>query len=836
MLLAVALVALLQTPVAAEQMQALSFQPPFDKVDSDGRRIVNDTWSYGGSTDVKKTFIRLTTDRQSKRGFVWQRTPLGRETFSAILTFRISGVGKRWFGDGIGLWFTNHRSFVQGPNHGFTDKFTGVGIVLDTFNNPEHKGGHKDLSIQINDGTKNINMMNDETRIGCDAAVRYHENNAGFDPVHSMSRLKVKIDGKRLVLEVDASANGRWVACQEVTLPFAADWLRTATIGITGATGALADNHDVIRFDAFEDFDDVQVSTVDAQTIVHTVSKDYKKWLDSPNCGTDCLIAVLQKELANFRVEAEHRFSDLKEKTENNVMKLKKQEKENERRVAEIEDKIGKRIDQTLDETNQNLDTVMTEKIARQLAENPELKSGGGWKTPFALLVLGLGVGGFFVYRKYQAIMKHSSEQATHSIDRSVSSWTTMRSLLLLCASLCAWGCATAKPMPSFSFSEPYDKVDAAGKREISPDFEYGGSTDVKKNFIRLTTDRQSKRGYVWSKNAINNDQMVAVVSFRIHGQGRRWFGDGIGIWLTHEKRHQNGENHGFLEKYYGVGILLDTFKNVEHRGGHKDVTLQINDGTKTVDDFNDQQKIGCDGDFRYHSGSAAFDPVYSSSRLRIKVNGNNLELEIDPRNEGRWTSCYSGDLPFSREWLRQASFGITASTGSLADNHDIIKVATFDDVNDYGVNQADAEVWTHNYSKDYDKLLDSSVCDQNCKVAILQKMIANFHVETEHWFEELKEQTQNTVNKLREKEAVNQQKIQALTDRMTAMMDNKIGAKVADMYTSVQEKIATNVEGEMVVAQSSWRMPFFVLVLLLAAAFAFAYQKYQKLVKSHLL
>lgn len=401
-----AFVCLLPANVRAARMDAISFKPPFERVDTAGRRIVNDTWTYGGSAEAKKHFVRLTTDRQSKKGYLWQTQPLGRDTFSAIMTFRISGLGKRWFGDGIGLWFTNHQSFVSGVNHGFTDSFTGIGIVVDTFVNPEHKGGHKDVSIQINDGSKTIDRINDDARIGCDAEIRYHEQAATFDPVHSLSRLKVKIEKQRLVVEIDANANGRWIACHEVTLPFSENWLESATIGITGATGALADNHDVIRFEAFEDFSDTSTGIVDSETIMHTVSKDYKKWMDSPNCGSDCLIAVLQKEIANFRVEAEHRFSDLKEKTENTVGKLKNQEKENERRVAEIEAKLSSDIDATLDATHENIGAAVDYKITKQLNENPDLVGGGGWKTSFSLLLLGLGVGGFFVYRKYQALMK----------------------------------------------------------------------------------------------------------------------------------------------------------------------------------------------------------------------------------------------------------------------------------------------------------------------------------------------------------------------------------------------------------------------------------------------
>jgi len=42
---------------------------------------------------------------QSKKGSLWSRKSLGVETFSSVFTFRISGQGKKFFGDGMALWF-----------------------------------------------------------------------------------------------------------------------------------------------------------------------------------------------------------------------------------------------------------------------------------------------------------------------------------------------------------------------------------------------------------------------------------------------------------------------------------------------------------------------------------------------------------------------------------------------------------------------------------------------------------------------------------------------------------------------------------------------------------
>lgn len=62
---------------------------------------------------------------QSKRGWLWARSPLSANQWTITLRFRVSGQGKRLFGDGFALWFTQNRYYSDGPIHGFADKFIG---------------------------------------------------------------------------------------------------------------------------------------------------------------------------------------------------------------------------------------------------------------------------------------------------------------------------------------------------------------------------------------------------------------------------------------------------------------------------------------------------------------------------------------------------------------------------------------------------------------------------------------------------------------------------------------------------------------------------------------
>ena len=62
---------------------------------------------------------------QNKRAWLWSSNSLSVDQWSATLRFRVSGQGQKLFGDGFAFWVTESRFIVDGPVHGYTDKFVG---------------------------------------------------------------------------------------------------------------------------------------------------------------------------------------------------------------------------------------------------------------------------------------------------------------------------------------------------------------------------------------------------------------------------------------------------------------------------------------------------------------------------------------------------------------------------------------------------------------------------------------------------------------------------------------------------------------------------------------
>lgn len=53
------------------------------------------------------------------------------------------------------------------------------------------------------------------------------------------------------------------------------------------------------------------------------------------------------------------------------------------------------------------------------------------------------------------------------------------------------------------------------------------------------------------------------------------------------------------------------------------------------------------------------------------------VSVAIDENNSGNFHTCFTDYITLPGEWWRNAHIGISASTGQLADNHDILSVET---------------------------------------------------------------------------------------------------------------------------------------------------------------
>ena len=59
------------------------------------------------------------------------------------------------------------------------------------------------------------------------------------------------------------------------------------------------------------------------------------------------------------------------------------------------------------------------------------------------------------------------------------------------------------------------------------------------------------------------------------------------------------------------------------------------------------------------------------------------VRVAIDEKNTGTFHTCFSEVVDLPANWWRGAHIGVSATTGQLADNHDILAVETLEGVGD---------------------------------------------------------------------------------------------------------------------------------------------------------
>ena len=232
------------------------------------------------------------------------------------------------------------------------------------------------------------------------------------------------------------------------------------------------------------------------------------------------------------------------------------------------------------------------------------------------------------------------------------------------------------KPLPDQSFAAPFSEYNSAGTRVVSS-YRDGGHTKVNEHFIRLTPDRQSKRGHLWSSRRVDADDWSVALEFRVSGQGRTLFGDGLAFWFTDMPSIKQGDVFSVSGDFKGFAVIFDTFRNSEYAAVHKDISVLTGDGKAGAEDRLNTDRSGCNADFRYYEGADNFDVAKSISYAKITLKGRTLTVKIDPRAEGKFQDCFVAQNVLPADFdIKRGFFGLTGTTGGLADNHDVLALA----------------------------------------------------------------------------------------------------------------------------------------------------------------
>lgn len=219
-------------------------------------------------------------------------------------------------------------------------------------------------------------------------------------------------------------------------------------------------------------------------------------------------------------------------------------------------------------------------------------------------------------------------------------------------------------PLRSHSIYAPY--VDSNLQNKF---WDFGANAIVDTNrHIRLTQDRPSETGFLWSRLPLESESFEITFEFKIDGKSNHLAGDGMAMWLTQE-RARVGPVFGSINYFTGLGIFFDTYPNARHPYTFPRISVMLGNGVEAYDGGKDgarQELTGCSIDFRRTK-------VATKAKLTHRP-GIFTELLIHHDEWDHWEPCFKVDnitLP-SKPYL-----GFTALTGDVSDAHDIMSVST---------------------------------------------------------------------------------------------------------------------------------------------------------------
>lgn len=203
------------------------------------KKLLTCVWSCFLDAIASSDSVRVAPSLRSQKGAVWTKSKTNFDWWEVDISFRVSGRG-RVGADGLAFWFTTEKGDYNGNVFGSSDRWNGLGIFFDSFDN-DNKHNNPYIYGVVNDGNMNFDHQNDggtQVLAGC---LRDFRNK----PYPT----RAKIEYYQNVLTVLFN-NGMTNNENEYEMCFRAENVqlpKEGYFGLSAATGGLADDHDVFH-------------------------------------------------------------------------------------------------------------------------------------------------------------------------------------------------------------------------------------------------------------------------------------------------------------------------------------------------------------------------------------------------------------------------------------------------------------------------------------------------------------------------------------------------------------------------------------------------------------
>uniref|UniRef100_A0A2K5EAH2 Lectin, mannose binding 1 like n=1 Tax=Aotus nancymaae TaxID=37293 RepID=A0A2K5EAH2_AOTNA len=177
----------------------------------------------------------------------------------------------------------------------------------------------------------------------------------------------------------------------------------------------------------------------------------------------------------------------------------------------------------------------------------------------------------------------------------------------------------------------------------------------------------RNRSGAVWSRASVLFSAWEVEVQMRVTGPGRRG-AQGMAVWYTRSRGHV-GSVLGALASWNGIGIFFDSSAEDTQNSPAIRVLARVGHTHSEQPGDGASQVLGsCHRDFRNRPHPFRARITYWGQRLRVSLNSG-----LTPRDPDE--VCVDvGPLHL----VPGGFFGVSAATGTLADDHDVLSFLTF--------------------------------------------------------------------------------------------------------------------------------------------------------------
>lgn len=228
----------------------------------------------------------------------------------------------------------------------------------------------------------------------------------------------------------------------------------------------------------------------------------------------------------------------------------------------------------------------------------------------------------------------------------------------------------------------------------------FGGSTVMTDRMARLTPHAQDRGGWLFNRHPLQSESFEVEVDLQVFSEPH-FGGDGMAIWFLDPVMEAQlsysfrGPIFGMVSDFKGVGLLIDVYDNNLLRDNPGIYVLTNFEGqdrewdiesdfkntmwTKTPAHTPGHEAKRTNAYYKAHQCVAELRNTGRASKLMIKYVENILHVYVNVNQKakiGSYKFCLAVEMPRDQT-LTGKHVALTAATGQVADNHDILRITT---------------------------------------------------------------------------------------------------------------------------------------------------------------